>query len=53
MRHQGWDELFEEVNAFCLQHNIIIPNMMDTLAIGGGSRGHGDQLVAYLHYFNH
>uniref|UniRef100_A0A453BIV6 DUF4371 domain-containing protein n=1 Tax=Aegilops tauschii subsp. strangulata TaxID=200361 RepID=A0A453BIV6_AEGTS len=53
MRHQGWDELFEEVNAFCLKHNIIIPNMTETLAIGGRSRGRGGQMVTHLHYFHH
>ena len=53
MRHQWWDELFEEVNAFCLKHNIIIPNMTETLAIGGRSRGRGGQMVTHLHYFHH
>lgn len=53
IREHGWDEFFDEVKTFCLEHNIVVPDMMDTLVIGGRSRGRGGQLVTYLHYFNH
>jgi hypothetical protein len=50
-REDGWEELFEEVKTFCLNHNIVIPNMEDTLTVRGRSRGRGGQLVTYYHHF--
>jgi hypothetical protein len=40
-----------EVKTFCNQHNIIVPNMDDTITVRGRSRGHGGQLVTYYHHF--
>jgi hypothetical protein len=31
LRSEGWEPLFEEVKAFCLAHDIPIPNMSDSL----------------------
>jgi hypothetical protein len=33
IRENGWDELFEEVENFCLLHHIIVPKMDDTLTV--------------------
>jgi hypothetical protein len=52
-REHGWEDLFEETKAFCLKHNIIVPNMLDTIAARGRSRGRGGQLVTYQHHFHH
>ena len=31
IRENGWDQLLEETNEFCVKHNIILPNMDDTI----------------------
>ena len=51
IRENGWDELFAEVENFCLLHHIIVPKMDDTLTVRGRSRGRGGQLVTYFHHF--
>jgi len=53
VREHGWEELFEEVKAFCLLHNIIVPNMEDTLTVRGRARGRGGQLVTHYHHFKY
>jgi len=53
IRQNGWEELFEDAKSFCLQYNIIVPNMLDTTTARGRSRGRGGQLITYQHHFNH
>jgi hypothetical protein len=53
IRQNGWEELFEDAKSFCLQYNIIVPNMLDTTTARGHSRGRGGKLITYQHYFNH
>jgi hypothetical protein len=53
IRQNGWEELFEDAKSFCLQYNIIVPNMLDTTTARGHFRGRGGQLITYQHYFNH
>jgi hypothetical protein len=53
IRQNGWEELFEDAKSFCLQYNIIVPNMLDTTTARGHFRGRGGQLISYQHYFNH
>jgi hypothetical protein len=53
IRQNGWEELFEDAKSFCLQYNIIVPNMLDTTTARGHFRGCGGQLITYQHYFNH
>jgi hypothetical protein len=31
LRSEGWEPLFEEVKAFCIAHDILIPNMSNSL----------------------
>jgi hypothetical protein len=52
-RENGWEELFEEVKAFCLLHHITIPNMEETITVRGRARGRGGQLVTYYHHFKY
>ena len=53
VRENGWEELFEEVKAFCLLHHISIPNMDETITVRGRARGRGGQLVTYYHHFKY
>ena len=52
IRQHGWDALFEETKNFCLNHNIVVPNMSDEITKRGRSRGRGGQLVTYFHHFS-
>jgi hypothetical protein len=38
IRQDAWDELLKEVNAFCLKHTIVVPNMEYTRTYNGRSR---------------
>jgi hypothetical protein len=51
IRQDGWDELLQEVNDFCVKYNIVVPNMEETRTSNGRSRTWGGQLVTYYHYF--
>ncbi|WVZ70665.1 hypothetical protein U9M48_019309 [Paspalum notatum var. saurae] len=50
-RQHGWEELYDEVNKFCVEHHIKIPEMADTVTVRGRSRGRGGQQVTYHHHF--
>ena len=39
IKENGWDQLLEQTNDFCVKHNIILPNMDDTMPTRGCSRG--------------
>ncbi|XP_035815792.1 uncharacterized protein [Zea mays] len=41
IRQHGWEDLFEDTKSFCIQYNIIVPNMLDTTTARGRSRGRG------------
>ena len=32
IRENGWDQLLEETNVFCVKHNIILPDMDDMIS---------------------
>ncbi|KAL6600527.1 hypothetical protein ACP70R_045327 [Stipagrostis hirtigluma subsp. patula] len=51
IRGNGWQQLLEEVNSFCLLHSIVVPDMENTITVLGRSRGRGGQLVTYNHHF--
>ena len=51
IREHGWEELYDGVNKFCVEHHINIPNMGDTVTVRGRSRGRGGQQVTYHHHF--
>ncbi|XP_040249862.1 uncharacterized protein [Aegilops tauschii subsp. strangulata] len=51
IRENGWDQLLEETNEFCVKHSILLPNMDDTIPARGRSRGRGGQMVTYYHRF--
>jgi hypothetical protein len=53
IRNNGWDELLEDTEGFCLVHNIVVPNMDGKIPARGRSRGHGSQLVTYYDHFHH
>ncbi|XP_062195302.1 uncharacterized protein LOC133898633 [Phragmites australis] len=38
IRENDCEDLFEEVNTFCLLYHIVIPNMEDTITVRGRSR---------------
>lgn len=40
-------------NHFCIQYNIIVPNMLHTTTARGRSRGRGGQLITYYHHLKH
>lgn len=50
VRHDGWDELVEDVNNFCLKNGISVPNMEDDVPGRIRSR-RGGQSVTYFHHF--
>lgn len=53
IRENGWDELLKETNDFCIKHNIVVPNMDDTIPARGRSRGRGSTMVTYYHRFRY
>jgi hypothetical protein len=53
IRQHGWEDLFKDTKSFCIQYNIIVPNMLDTTTARGLSRGHGGQLITYRHLLKH
>ena len=53
IRENGWDQLLKDTNDFCVKHNIILPNMDDTIPARGRSRGRGGQMVTYYHRFRY
>ena len=53
LREHGWEDIFEATTCFCVKHNIIVPNMMDTTVVRGRSRGRGGNQVTYQHHFHH
>jgi hypothetical protein len=53
IRQHGWEDQFEDTKSFCIQYNIIVPNMLDTTTARGRSRGHGGQLITYHHHLKH
>nr|XP_051184594.1 uncharacterized protein LOC127298782 [Lolium perenne] len=53
IRENGWDELFNETNDFCVKYKIVVPNMDDTIPARGRSRGRGSTMVTYYHRFRY
>jgi hypothetical protein len=53
LREHGWEGVFEATKQFCVKHNIIVPDMLETTVARGRSRGRGGQLVTYQHHFHH
>jgi len=53
MRENGWDNIFEEVQAFADKQKIDIPNMDDMIPVRGRSKCRGAKLVSYYHHFHH
>ena len=51
VRHDGWDELVEEINSFCLKNDITVPNMEDDVP-GRIRSKRGGQSVTYFHHFH-
>jgi hypothetical protein len=41
MRESGWDDLFHEVQGFCIDKGIPIPNMDEQIPVRGRSRLNG------------
>nr|BAK04519.1 predicted protein [Hordeum vulgare subsp. vulgare] len=39
IRENGWDQLLKDTKDFCVNNNIILPNMDDTIPARGHSRG--------------
>src|SRR4051812_7358346 len=53
IRENGWDELFKETTDFCINYNIVVTNMDDTIPTRGHSRGRGSTMVTYYHRFRY
>jgi hypothetical protein len=51
LRSESCEPLFEEVKAFCLAHDIPIPNMSDSLSRYGRSRKGGRNNITQDHYY--
>ncbi|XP_044321404.1 uncharacterized protein [Triticum aestivum] len=53
IRENGWDQLLKDTTDFCVKHNIILPNMDDTIPARGRSRGRGGQMVTFYQRFRY
>jgi hypothetical protein len=50
MRENGWDNLFYEVQQFCNDKSIPVPNMFDEIPVRGRSRREGFTVTNLHHY---
>uniref|UniRef100_A0A8R7V0Q9 DUF4371 domain-containing protein n=1 Tax=Triticum urartu TaxID=4572 RepID=A0A8R7V0Q9_TRIUA len=53
IRDNGWDQLLKDTTDFCVKHNIILPNMDDTIPARGRSRGRGGQMLTFYQRFRY
>ncbi|KAH7650966.1 Ribonuclease H-like protein, partial [Dioscorea alata] len=49
-RETGWEEFLGEVNSFCKENSIDVPNMEDNMPIRGRSRWEGQFITHFHHY---
>jgi hypothetical protein len=45
IRNNGWDELLEDTEGFCIAHNIVVPNIDSEIPARRCLRGRGSQIV--------
>ena len=50
MRESGWENLFDEVQQFCNEKSIPVPNMFDEIPVRGRSRREGFTVTNLHHY---
>ncbi|XP_058775052.1 uncharacterized protein LOC131649300 [Vicia villosa] len=50
MRDSGWDNLFADVQEFCVSKCIPVPNMDDEIPVRGRSRAEGRTITNLHHY---
>lgn len=51
LRNDGWEPLHGEVKVFCIENDMPIPNMDDTVPGIGQSRKQGRNNVTTIHVF--
>ena len=49
-RESGWDNLFSDVQDFCVAKGILVPNMDDEIPVQGHSRVEGRTITNLHHY---
>ena len=50
LRDEGWEPLLEAVTAFCVQRDILVPNMNDNILARGYPRSSRKSVTCFHHY---
>jgi len=50
LRDSGWDDLFVDVQEFCVTKGILVPNMYEEIPVWGRSRLEGRTVTNLRHY---